>query len=78
MFWTPAWSKTSTIMDVAKLTRFSRWRLTAGPDEVNLFVGRPFPVYRLNMRITLLYSHIYLYHETACIGSYIATEDNWV
>ena len=58
MFWTPVRSETSTIMDVAKLTRFSWWRLTAGPDEVNLFVwgplpdnevyflvGRPFPVY---------------------------------
>ena len=48
MFWTPAWSETSMIMDVAKLTRFSWWRLTARPDEVNLLVGRPFPVYRLS------------------------------
>ena len=58
MFWTPVRSETSTVMDIAKLTRFSWWRLTAGPDEVNLFVwgpfpdnevyfmvGRPFPVY---------------------------------
>ena len=44
-------------MDVAKLTMFSWWRLTAGPDEVNLFVGRPFPVHRLSMRITLFCSH---------------------
>ena len=51
MFWTPVRSETSTIVDVAKLTRFSWWQLTAGPDEVNLFVGRPFPVYRLSMRI---------------------------
>ena len=35
MFWTPAWSETSTIMDAAKLTRFSWWRLMAGPHEVN-------------------------------------------
>ena len=45
-------------MDVAKLTRFSWWRLTAGPDEVNLLVGRPFPVYRLSMRITSFCSHV--------------------
>ena len=56
MFWTPVWSKTLAIMDVAKLTRFSWWRLMAGPDEVNLLVGRPFPIYRLSMRITLLCS----------------------
>ena len=31
MFWTPVRSETSTIMDVAKLTRFSWWQLTAGP-----------------------------------------------
>ena len=37
MFWTPAWSETFTIVDVAKLTRFCWWRLTAGPDEANLF-----------------------------------------
>ena len=62
MLWTPAWSETSTIMDVAKLTRFSLWRLTAGPDEVNLLVGRPFPVYRLSMCITLFCSHNDIMH----------------
>ena len=34
MFWTPVRSETSTIMDAAKLTRFSWWRLTTMPDEV--------------------------------------------
>ena len=55
MFWTPAQSGTSTIMNAAKLTRFSWWRLTS---EVNLLVGRPFPVYHLSMHISLL-THAY-------------------
>ena len=62
MFWTPARSETSTIMNAAKLTRFSWWRLTAEPDEVNLLVGRPFPVYRMSMRITLFCSHNGIMH----------------
>ena len=59
MLWTPARSETLTIMNAAK---FSWWRLTAGPDEVNLLVGRPFPVYRLSMRITLFCSHNGIMH----------------
>ena len=49
-------------MNAAKLTRFSWWRLTAEPDEVNLLVGRPFPVYRMSMRITLFCSHNGIMH----------------
>ena len=62
MFWTPVRSEASTIMDVAKLTRFSWWRMTAGPDEVNLLVGQPFPVYRLSMHITLFCCHNGIMH----------------
>ena len=45
MFWTPARSETSTIVVAAKLARFSWWRLMAGQEEVNLLLGRPFPVH---------------------------------
>ena len=83
MFWTPARSETLTIMNAVKLPTFSWWRLTVRPDEVNSLVGRPFPVYRLSMRITLLCSHNSIMHAVCCIMklhncSYIATEDNWV
>ena len=67
MFWTPARSEYLTIMDAAKLTRFSWWGLMAEPEEMKLLLGRPFPGYRLRMRITFHCSHnkISIVHETA-------------
>ena len=65
------------VLSMMELTRFLGGDLppSLGPDEVNLFVGRPFPVYRV---ITLLCSrimHAGIAYETAY--RYVATEP-WV